>query len=184
MIRDTYQYWELWNKKNKNVENYFKEEFQEQIAPLVEAGDDLTPDDPDTVVGDDINEDRYLSTYVGTVMGITPSGKYYTAFANSNVSGKEAAIDQYFWELVDEALEEKGYWHEAGEGCSTDIYICKAYPGDKKQSVRNADFERILIEKIMPGLTPADYLTIPGIYEILAEYYNNDILEEYEKGDK
>lgn len=36
------------------------------------------------------------------------------------------------------------------------------------------------VASLLAGETPEDILTIPGIYEILAEWYNNDILSDWE----
>jgi hypothetical protein len=40
------------------------------------------------------------------------------------------------------------------------------------------DFDKIL-SKIVDELPGSTLLTIPGIYEILSEYFNNDVLEEW-----
>lgn len=42
----------------------------------------------------------------------------------------------------------------------------------------NDDFEKHLLY-VLDGMTPNDFLSIPGVYEIVAEYFNNDILESW-----
>ena len=45
--------------------------------------------------------------------------------------------------------------------------------------ISTEDFDRILTE-ILEDTRPEAVLTIPGVYEILAEHYNNDILQIWE----
>ena len=40
------------------------------------------------------------------------------------------------------------------------------------------DFDKHLY-CVLDGMTPNDLLLIPGVYEIVAEYFNNDILESW-----
>ena len=44
----------------------------------------------------------------------------------------------------------------------------------------NDDFDRLLME-IMDESPASALLTIPGIYEIIAEYFNNEVLERWER---
>jgi len=114
------------------------------------------------------------------VMQVTPSGKYYMPFASSNVSVKEAAIDELWQEEFEKVLSEEDCWSEAGEGCATDMFICASYdPIIDYNNLTEDEFHRILQEKVLIDLNAGDYLAIPGIYEILAEYYNNDVLDEW-----
>jgi hypothetical protein len=102
-------------------------------------------------------------------------------FASSNVSVKKAAIDEFWRETFEEVVTKEGCWDECGQGDPCDIFICKVAPGRRVKDMTYEDFNRILEKTILPDLTPADYLAIPGIYEILSEYYNNDIIDEYMK---
>lgn len=44
------------------------------------------------------------------------------------------------------------------------------------------EFNRILAEVIDEhNYKASQVLTIPGIYEILSEYYNNEVLEQYDR---
>lgn len=73
----------------------------------------------------DCDDDTYLSQYIGSVMSLTPTGCYYTPFANSNVDIIGAAKDSIFWDHLESLLNQHGYWYENGEGNATDIFICK-----------------------------------------------------------
>jgi hypothetical protein len=48
-----------------------------------------------------------------------------------------------------------------------------------KTQITNAEFDAKL-EEILSGMTGAQLLSIPGIYEIVSEEYNNEILEAWE----
>ena len=176
-LQDTYQYWEKWNCKNKNVENYFLAQWEDQFNRIRKICKEI--EKPENLVKENLfGEDPYYSTYIGEIFSITPSGKFYVPFASSNVSVKEAAIDEFWREKFEEVLEEENCWDESGEGSGSDMFICKGY---EKPEIDHEKMVEILREKILIDLNSGDYLAIPGIFEILSEYYNNDILEEYEK---
>lgn len=61
--------------------------------------------------------------YLGSVMNITPLGKYYTAWANSNVTEAEAEKDEEWWEDMEAAAEKHGLFVSSGEGDPTDVFI-------------------------------------------------------------
>jgi hypothetical protein len=65
------------------------------------------------------------SVYAGTVFNLTPSGKYYTPWASSNVTEEEAEEDEAWSEELAEALEAAGLYAENGEGDPCDIFICR-----------------------------------------------------------
>jgi hypothetical protein len=65
------------------------------------------------------------SVYLGSVFSLSPSGKYYTPFASSNVSEKEAEEDEDWYEKLKEAAHENGLFIESGIGDPTDIIISK-----------------------------------------------------------
>lgn len=48
----------------------------------------------------------------------------------------------------------------------------------KYDNMTQADFDRILGD-LMDDAPASHLLTIPGIYEILAEHYNNEILDAW-----
>jgi hypothetical protein len=70
----------------------------------------------------------YMQEYLGSVMSLMPSGKYYTAWANSNVTEKEAERDERERERMESAANEVGAWLESGEGDPTDIFLCWSCP--------------------------------------------------------
>ena len=180
--KETYDYWELWNKKNKNVEKHFLSQWEGQFKAIRRICKDIEKTG-EFVKDGDMDDEPYYCSYIGTVFNVTPSGKYYVPFASSNVSVKEAAIDQFWYEEYEKILEEENCWHGNGEGDPCDMFICKAYDKPEKPEISPEDYERILSEIINEELVAADLLAIPGIYEILSEYYNNDILERYESED-
>jgi hypothetical protein len=68
-------------------------------------------------------EDREGLEFLGAVMALAPSGKFYTAWANSNVGAIEANVDTCFWEALDSVAEEQGGWIERGEGDPCDVFF-------------------------------------------------------------
>lgn len=51
-------------------------------------------------------DDCFMKTvWLGTVMGLAPSGKYYLPFACSNVTEEEANADEDYWGELEEELE-------------------------------------------------------------------------------
>ena len=63
--------------------------------------------------------------FLGSVLSITPSGKYYTPWACANVSEREAEQDQEWWEKLEAEAEKHGFFITSGEGDPTDIYVGK-----------------------------------------------------------
>lgn len=45
--------------------------------------------------------------------------------------------------------------------------------------ITKQEFDTILV-RILEKTTAADLIFVPGIYEILAEYYNNEVLRIYD----
>jgi len=100
---------------------------------------------------DDDQELSYRQVYIGTIMCLTPSGKYYTPWACSNVevckecaecadvpctadrpcdregaegSGHcEACLDAAWWAQLEEDLEDINAWVVPSEGCATDVLV-------------------------------------------------------------
>ena len=58
--------------------------------------------------------------WLGTIYALTPSGKYYTAFACSNVSDAEADADEAWWDELYRVAEEHGYSVDCN---ADDIYL-------------------------------------------------------------
>ena len=68
-------------------------------------------------------DEEYLSVYVGSLLGINPSGKYGT-FWTTNQTTFEKAKDSFYWEILDTYADENGVWFEQGEGDPLDTYLC------------------------------------------------------------
>lgn len=181
--KETWDYLNLWNKKNKNVEKYFLEKWERQFNAIKEECKKLKTEA--NLIPAKYGEDAYYSEYIGSIMQMTPSGKIYTPWANSNVAVKEAAIDQFWQEQFEKMLDEEGCWCQSGEGSMDDIFLCTGFDEDEYEvdldKMTGEDEDRILTKKILPSLTPADYMAIPGIAEILMEYYKNDTIEEFKQ---
>lgn len=61
--------------------------------------------------------------YLGSVMSIMPSGKYYMPWC-TNQSRSDETRDAAYWEALEEAAEEHGMWIDGGEGDPTDLFAC------------------------------------------------------------
>jgi hypothetical protein len=66
--------------------------------------------------------------FLGTVFEIMPSGKYYTPWANSNVTQKEADKDERFSIALDEVAEEHDAFIVSGEDDPCDLWYVKYFP--------------------------------------------------------
>ena len=75
------------------------------------------------------------SVYLGSVLGLSPSGKYYTAFANGNVTKAEAKRDEAWYAAMDSAAEKYGGSIESGEGDPCDLYLSLPCPRQKPATV-------------------------------------------------
>jgi hypothetical protein len=79
----------------------------------------------DYMNGEWVTEDdnTFVAVYLGSVMSLTPSGKYYTPFACSNVDEDEVFMDEVFMEELERRAEEHHMFLFNGEGDPTDLYI-------------------------------------------------------------
>lgn len=76
------------------------------------------------VMEDCCEEDKFKCCYIGTVFSETPSGKYYMPWACSNVTPKEALLDEIWQEAMEEVLSQHGMFGMPGEGDPCDIFFC------------------------------------------------------------
>lgn len=68
-------------------------------------------------------EDGYIgSYYLGSVMSLAPSGKYYMPWT-TNQTDEDVEKDQAFFEALDKVAEENGMFIESGEGDPTDVFV-------------------------------------------------------------
>lgn len=51
-----------------------------------------------------------------------------------------------------------------------------------RKKITTDDFDRLLVQVIDDDNgSPSDLLSVPGVYEILSEHYNNAVLEEFQR---
>ncbi len=67
------------------------------------------------------------SCYLGSVMSIYPSGKFYMPWT-TNQTAKDVERDSAFGEALDAVASANGGWVESGEGDPTDLYFCRYWP--------------------------------------------------------
>lgn len=72
----------------------------------------------------DEDGDTYETFFIGTVLDMSPSGKYYAPWT-SNQSSEDVIYDEIFWETLDDILCEElpGYYLFHSEGDPLDILI-------------------------------------------------------------
>ncbi len=74
---------------------------------------------------------RVKSLYLGSVLSLSPSGKYYTPYASGNVEPEEAEADQAWYNAVDEEAAIRGLTVVPGEGDPTDLIVLKVLGTDE-----------------------------------------------------
>jgi hypothetical protein len=80
----------------------------------------------------DFDGDLVETTFLGTVFTLYPSGKFYTPWANSNVSIVEAAKDAIFQECLEYTAEKQGCFVESGEGDPCDIFLSRVVESEEE----------------------------------------------------
>lgn len=124
--RETWDYLKLWEKSGKVIPHFYAK-FSLQLQSMLKMAEDID--------SEPICEDRELldqgmvkrGIYLGSMFSITPSGKFYTPWANSNVSLKEAAIDELWQEFMEENLRMNDLSLEYGESDGTDMFLYRYY---------------------------------------------------------
>lgn len=79
--------------------------------------------DHEAFVHDPESECYVRRTYLGSVLNLAPSGKYYTAFANANVSDDEITADAAWQESLEIALEARGMELEVDPDDPCDLFV-------------------------------------------------------------
>ena len=64
--------------------------------------------------------------YIGSVMSLAPSGKYWT-FWTSNQNQDDVEKDTKYWEEFDAECKKHNAYRESGEGDPTDVFVCRHY---------------------------------------------------------
>jgi hypothetical protein len=122
--RDTWDYKELWLRKHPaRIEGMF----EDQLNSILKIGQGIDTEEVQEDPDDLMNCVQRRMIYLGTIMNMTPSGKVYTPWANSNVSVKEAALDEVWREYMDRELERNNLSLEQGEGDYCDIFLVRYY---------------------------------------------------------
>ena len=104
-----------WDAEREAFEKAIREEFD---WPKMKAEALRNPHyDPDV-------EDDVCSVFLGTIMALTPSGKYYMPWACSNVSEEEAQQDEAWYEALEAVADSYDGWVESGENDPCDLFVC------------------------------------------------------------
>jgi hypothetical protein len=94
----------------------------------------LNKNDKDWIKEGFFEEEKYISVYYGNILGINPSGKYYTCWT-TNQTEEDVNEDSLTWETIEEKLSELNLWVESGEGDALDIFIC----GNIEEDIKEGD---------------------------------------------
>lgn len=72
--------------------------------------------------------DRFVYQWIGTVFGLTPSGKVYT-FWTTNQTDEDVIRDSAWWEALEVVADEHGCFIGSPEDCGggDDIFLCKRF---------------------------------------------------------
>lgn len=98
---------------------------QEAIFDLKALRAELDEQDWEPDFQDDPEHNEVRRVFLGTVFVLTPSGKYYTPWACSNVTEAEAEKDERWYEQAREELESIGLSLESGEGDPCDLFAAE-----------------------------------------------------------
>jgi hypothetical protein len=71
----------------------------------------------------DMDDNILGSAFIGTVFSLSPSGKFWTWWACSNVDEEEMEADRDYWEAFEELAYESGVFIFNGEGDPCDVFI-------------------------------------------------------------
>ena len=66
---------------------------------------------------------KYLQDFLGSVMSIMPSGKFYMPWT-TNQTQRDVIKDSAFMSALEDVLDEYDMWIESGEGDPTDLFVC------------------------------------------------------------
>jgi hypothetical protein len=122
-------------------------EIRKMAREIVEAYiDDLK----DAEIQEDLDGEKIKSVFIGTVFSLSPSGKYYTPWACSNLSpcprckgrgcdycgdvgSREAFEDQVFYEALYEVASRYDAQIEFGEGDPCDLFLVQAVEEEQEE---------------------------------------------------
>lgn len=110
----------LW--MDKGIDDHFREKFSKEIEELFDWKIIKESIENEPSFEDPGGEER-KETYISTFLHLSPSGKYWTFWANGNMIMKEMVIDTIFWEVFNEVLIKHGMYYNCGEGDANDIFF-------------------------------------------------------------
>lgn len=94
-------------------------------AQYLEEIKDLHWDKLDWVPVEDEEGGFYESAYLGSILVLRPSGKFYMPWT-TNQTSRDVFKDTLWHEAFEEVLNEKGYFQDSSEGCDTDVRVGRA----------------------------------------------------------
>jgi len=104
-------------------------------------------------ITNEIDGQRIVSSFIGSIFTFSPSGKYYMPFACSNVTTLEAWADAVHRDVFNANLPD-GYWVEGGEGDPCDLFLCRMETDEERDERRIAAWQ----EKFESGLGDMKHL--------------------------
>lgn len=113
----TRDYFKSWYREVRLSRKYRKEILSWDWEGLVLAAE------AQEAVEDIYGDSRYKLVYIGSVMSLSPSGKYYMPWC-SNFTEEEAEKDSLFFEALEAVASDNGGWIENGEDDPTDVFFC------------------------------------------------------------
>lgn len=122
--RETWDYRQLWDKRHPGrIERMFEDQLRRIVIMGTMIDQEEIVDNPEDL--ENCVQRRMM--YLGTVFQVTPSGKFYTPFACSNVTIKEAALDEEWWEYMERELGKHNLSIESSEWDSCDLFLVRYY---------------------------------------------------------
>ena len=104
----------------------YEDEIRSWYWGLIDKWFDNHSDSPD-YYEDDGDGNRFVYQWIGTVFGLTPSGKVY-AFWTTNQTEEDVIRDEAWWEALEIVADEYNCFIGAPDGCGgDDIFLCKRF---------------------------------------------------------
>lgn len=117
-----------------NVEELLEKKYEQQIR-IWFTGETFSWVEVEAANWDEEGNTKFVN-YIGSVMSVFPSGKYYTAWT-TNQTNRDVLQDGCFRTAFEKVLSEHNMWLENGEGDPTDLFICKSEDEESEESEEN-----------------------------------------------
>ncbi len=102
----------------------FYEEYVDSGYTFAEDGEILEGPDAEVHEGPGLSDERlYGSSYLGTVMALTPSGKFWMPWSSSHLTSLEKRRDSAWFTALFHAAAKHDGWIEHGEGDPCDLFF-------------------------------------------------------------